>query len=290
MASIKFIMRGDCLFNIFVAIITPFNSDLTIDFLSFKKIVDKLISEGVDGIIVGGTTGEAPTLSDKEKKHLYEYASLLIDGRCKLYLGIGNNDTVKTLDFMDTIKDIECDGYLVVVPYYNKPSQKGLYTHFSLIASKTLKEIWIYNIPSRCGIGIDFETIEKLSKLPNIKGIKEASDNFNLMEMIKEKTDLLVFIGEDHLICEAKRRNLDGIISVAGHLFLPEMKRLCDDEMLEIIYRNRFRALFYEPNPVMIKAILAKMGYIKPYLRLPHIPLDDNDVDGYYKIIVGDKK
>ena len=280
------------MFDIYTAIVTPFKEDLTIDYLNFKRLILRLLDDGVSGIVVGGTTGEAPTLSFKEKRKLYEFASILIDKKCRLIFGVGTNDTKTTIDFLEYIKDIECDGYLVVVPYYSKPSQNGLEAHFREVAYHTNRDIWLYNIPGRTGVSLSFETIKNLSMVENIKGIKEASCNFDLMERIKKETNLLLYIGEDYLIYEAYKRGFDGVISVASHLFTKEIRKIIDDEEeLEFNqYRVRFQVLFYEPNPVMIKALLGKLGIIKPYVRLPHVTLDENLVDKYYKIIIEDEK
>ncbi len=280
------------MFKLICAVVTPFNADFTIDYLGFKRIVDKLILDGVDGIVVGGTTGEAPTLTHKEKKKLYEYASVLCKDRISLYLGIGSNDTISTLEFVELIDYISCDGYLCVVPYYNKPSQKGLFEHFRLISNKTKKDIFLYNIPGRTGISLNIDTILKLAEIDNIKGIKEASDNFALMKEIKEKTNLQVFIGEDALIYEAFKRNMDGVISVSCHLFTKEIRKLLDsnDELGFYTYKIRFRALFDEPNPVMIKALLHKKELINDYVRLPHVKIDEKMVEMYHKFIINDEK
>lgn len=280
------------MFDIYTAIVTPFKEDLTIDYLNFKRLILRLIDDGIDGIVVGGTTGEAPTLSFKEKRKLYEFASILIDKRCKLIFGVGTNDTKATIDFLEYIKDIDCDGYLVVVPYYSKPSQKGLEAHFREVAYHTNRDIWLYNIPGRTGVSLSFETIKSLSMVENIKGIKEASCNFDLMERIKHETNLALYIGEDYLIYEAYKRGFDGVISVAAHLFTREIKKIIEanNEIEFNQYRVRFQVLFYEPNPVMIKALLGKLEIIKPYVRLPHVTLDENIVDKYYKIIIEDEK
>lgn len=280
------------MFNIYCAVVTPFLENYKIDFLGFKRIIDKLINDGIDGIIVGGTTGEAPTLSNHEKVKLYEFASLLVGERVKLYLGVGSNDTKGTIDFMEKIENIKCDGYLVVVPYYNKPSQKGLFEHFKMISSKTMKDIWLYNIPGRTGISLTLDTIKELSKIPNIKGIKEASNNFLLMEQIKKETDLVVYIGEDHLAYEAFKRGLDGVISVAAHIFTPVMKKMIEEknEIGFNEYKVKFQVLFYEPNPVMIKSLLAYRGLINDCVRLPHARLDRSFVESYHNIIENDDK
>ena len=280
------------MFDIYTAIVTPFKEDLTIDYLNFKRLILRLLDDGIDGIVVGGTTGEAPTLSFKEKRKLYEFESILIDKRCKLIFGVGTIDTKATIDFLEYIKDIVCDGYLVVVPYYSKPSQKGLEAHFREGAYHTNRDIWLYNIPGRTGVSLSFETIKSLSMVENIKGIKEASCNFDLMERIKHETDLALYIGEDYLIYEAYKRGFDGVISVASHLFTKEIKKIIEanDEIEFNQYRVRFQVLFYEPNPVMIKALLGKLEIIKPYVRLPHVTLDENIVDKYYKIIIEDEK
>ena len=277
------------MYKIYCAVVTPFKENLEIDYIAFKRLINKLINDGVDGIIVGGTTGEAPTLTIREKKKLYEFASLLIDKRCSLYFGVGTNDTKETIEFIRMLDNIPCDGYLAVVPYYNKPSQKGLVAHFKKIADSTDKDIWLYNIPSRCVIGLDLESIIELSKVKNIKAIKEASNNFDLMKQIKNNTNLEVYIGEDYLIYDAYKEGLDGVISVAAHIFTKEIRNIMKkkDEKKFNLYKYKFQVLFYEPNPVMIKSLLKKLNYIKPYVRLPHIELDKDLIEKYYKIIIG---
>lgn len=258
--------------EIFTALITPFNQDLSIDYPGLYRVMDKLIDEGNKSFLLCGTTGETSTLKLDERKQLVENI-LEKYPHIRIIVGICSNSTSQVIRHIDMYKDnSRIYAYLVIVPYYVKPSQQGIYKHFDAIASSTQKKIMIYNIPSRCGVGIDVQTLIKLAnKHKNIIGLKQCGP----LEDVKMIKDLLpqfkVYIGDDHLLIEGLKQRADGIISVTSHLDYPLIEKVCE---YENIFDDRYLKLiseyiFIESSPAPIKYILSELGYIQNILRLP---------------------
>ena len=258
--------------EIFTALITPFNQDLSIDYPGLYRVMDKLIDEGNKSFLLCGTTGETSTLKLDERKQLVENI-LEKYPHIRIIVGICSNSTSQVIRHIDMYKDnSRIYTYLVIVPYYVKPSQQGIYKHFDAIASSTQKKIMIYNIPSRCGVGIDVQTLIKLAnKHKNIIGLKQCGP----LEDVKMIKDLLpqfkVYIGDDHLLIEGLKQRADGIISVTSHLDYPLIEKVCE---YENIFDDRYLKLiseyiFIESSPAPIKYILSELGYIQNILRLP---------------------
>ena len=230
--------------EIFTALITPFNTDLTIDYPALYRLMDDLIKKGNKSFLLCGTTGETSTLKLQERKELVEkILERYIDIR--VIVGICSNSTIEVIKHIDMYKhDPRIYAFLVIVPYYIKPSQEGLYKHFDLIAASTNKKIMIYNIPSRCGVNIEAETVIRLAnKHKNIIGMKQCGD----LEMIKTLKESLsqfkVYIGDDHLLLEGLKKRADGIISVASHLDYPLIEKICHDEN---VFDDRYLKLISE--------------------------------------------
>src|SRR5690554_3370498 len=203
--------------KIITAMVTPFDNDDNLNLDSTKKLVEHLIKNNTSCILLTGTTGEAPTLSDIEKIILYEKTIEYVNNRVPVIAGIGSNATKKTIDFMRKVEYIPLTGYLVVVPYYNKPCQEGIYHHFKMIAENTSKPIVIYNIPSRTGADIDIETLKKLANIKNIVGIKESNKTINKIKMIKKEIpDFKAYVGDDILLYDALKNDAEGVVSVAS--------------------------------------------------------------------------
>lgn len=281
--------------KIITAMVTPFDENDNLNLASLKKLVDHLLKNKTSCILVTGTTGESPTLSDVEKIVLYEKVLEYVNKKVPVIAGIGTNSTKKTIEFMKKIEHLDLSGYLIVVPYYNKPDQEGIYQHFKLIASNTKKPILIYNIPSRTGVDIEFSTIKRLKEIENIVGIKESNNNIDKIKQIKkELKDFKAYVGDDVLLYDAIKNNADGIVSVASHLYgksinniiqLIKKKRYKDAKDIFAIYKPKFQALFVKPNPVPIKQALNKLGFNVGSVRLPLVEMDDELKNEMYKIL-----
>lgn len=271
--------------KIITAMVTPFDKFDNINFSSLKKLIEHLIRNNSNSLVVCGTTGEAPTLTDLEKILLFEKTLEYTNERVPIIAGVGSYSTQKTVDFIKRVEYLPLSGYLVVVPYYNKPDQQGLYMHFKKIAGSTKKPIIIYNIPSRTGIDMEFETIKKLSKIKNIVGIKESNKNVDNIKKIKnEIPSFKAYVGDDVLLYDALMENADGVVSVASHIYgksinniiqLMRTKQLKEAKSIFDIYNPKFKALFIKPNPVPLKAALNKLGFDVGSVRLPLVEMPD---------------
>ena len=263
------------------AIITPFNPDGSFDHKSFEKIINAQIDGGVDGILVLGTTGESPTISVEEHDEIIKIAVEITAGRTKVIAGTGSNCTQEAIDRSVHAEKVGADCLLHVSPYYNKPTQKGLYEHFQAVANAVKLPIILYNIAGRCGVNIETDTIIKLNKnYSNIIGVKEASGNLNQIKEVIEKTpdDFLVFSGNDDQNLDIIKLGGHGAISVLSNAIPADMKRfidLCLDhnwEGAQIIHNKLtplFQACFIETNPQPIKTLMAHLGYCEEIFRLP---------------------
>lgn len=270
-----------------VALPTPFNDEGTIDYQSLEKIVDYTIEGGVDFLVVMGTTGESPTLNHEEKKEVSRVISSVNSGRIPMVLGIGSNDTRKVIK---RVQECDIESYsaiLSVVPYYNKPSQEGLYLHFEAIASASPLPIILYNIPGRTGVCMSSDTTLKLARnCKNIMATKEASGNISLIREIIEKKEgnFSVLSGDDALTFDIMEMGGDGVISVAANIIPSQMKKLvnlCQTKDFEgakqykDLLNEIFHLLFVNGNPSGIKAAMAIKGLLKNNLRLPLTPVKE---------------
>lgn len=268
------------------AVVTPFDDDLQIDLKKFEKLLDHLLETGTTAIVVSGTTGEAPTLNSIEKLKLWERAMDYLDKKIPVIVGVGTNNTKTTLHNIKLAEEVGVDALMVVAPYYNKPSQKGLLAHFTQLAQSTKLPIIIYNIPSRCGVEIELKTIIELAKIPNIVGIKDSTGSTDMLVEIKERVDedFLLYTGDDALYLKTLEHGGEGVISVASHIIGKSMKRVyelhitgfpqraaCLDSMLQPFYK----AIFTFPNPSPIKTLLNEHGLEVGGVRMPLADLED---------------
>lgn len=265
--------------GIATAVITPFKGNI-VDYDSFGQILEMQINEGINALVVCGTTGEAATLSDKEHREVMKYAVEKVDGRVPVILGTGSNDTDYSISLSKYACELGADGLLCVTPYYNKTTQKGLIKHFNAIADSVDKPILLYNVPSRTGMNIEPDTYLKLSEHENIVGFKEANGNISkvstTMSLVKDKLDL--YSGNDDQIVPLLAMGGIGCISVVSNI-LPKMT--CEitnkffegkiEESLELQLKliPVINALFCETNPIPAKAAMAALGYCEKELRLP---------------------
>ncbi len=263
-----------------VALVTPFNEDLSVDFESLTKLVDFNIENGTNYLVVLGTTAEAATLSVEEKKQVIEHIIKVTNKRVPLVLGIGGNNTLEVKKQIEETDLFAFEAVLSVSPYYNKPNQEGLYQHYKMLAS-TGKNIIIYNVPSRTGQNIEAETTLRLAKeFPNLFLIKEAAPNIlQYFDILRKKPEGFNLVsGDDEFTLPVTLAGGNGVISVIGQAYPKEfstMVQLAFDRKVDEAYQihNKLveitRLIFAEGNPCGIKVILAEMGIIKNYLRLP---------------------
>ena len=267
-----------------VALVTPFNDDGSVDYQSLMRLVEYQIQNGVDFLCVLGTTAETPTLTADEKKKIKQMVVERVNGRVPILLGVGSNSTQSVIDTLQNDDMTGVDAVLVVVPYYNKPSQEGIYQHYKAVASATKLPIVLYNVPGRTGVNMTAETTLRLARdFDNIIAIKEASGNITQMDdIIKHKPESFdVISGDDGITFPLITLGAVGVISVIGNAFPREFSRmtrlaLAGDYQNALTIHHKFtelfKLLFVDGNPAGVKAMLSMMGMIKNRLRLPLVP------------------
>ncbi len=268
-----------------VALVTPFRQDRSIDTDALRRLVQFHIEAGTDMIIPCGTTGESPTLSGEEQFEIIRTVKEEAGGKIKIAAGAGTNATLHAVELAKNAEKAGASAILSVAPYYNKPSQEGIYQHYKHIAEAVSVPIIIYNVPGRTGCNVAASTILRLARdFENIAAVKEASDNFTqIAELLAERPDnFSVLTGEDSLILPFIAMGGDGVISVAANEVPSQVKGLVEAvrrgdlaaaQAINSTYRNLFRLNFIESNPVPVKYILARMGMIEENYRLPLVPL-----------------
>ena len=268
--------------KIITALVTPFDENNNIDYESFIKLLEHISKTHTDSVVIAGTTGEGSTLSFNEKINLCEVAKKTLPKKIKVILSIGTNNTSETIKLIKKANKINIDGYLVITPYYNKPSQEGIYQHFKAIDNVSNKPIIIYNVISRCGVEANFITLIRLYHDCNhIIGLKHASSNISLIKQLKKEIpSFLIYGGEDHYILDVLKNDGDGIISVITNYFGNEVFELIKDfengfeNMTLYEYLQMISDLcFIESSPSPIKYILFKNNIISNNLRLPLVSL-----------------
>ena len=274
--------------QILTAMVTPFDQNGDIDFNATKNLINYLISNGTDGLVVSGTTGESPTLTTEEKVELFKYVVEIVDGRVPVIAGTGSNNTRASINLTNLAEKTGVDGIMLVVPYYNKPSQEGLYQHFKAIAESTSLPIILYNIPGRSVVNMSVETVIRLATIPNIVCIKEASGNLDAMAEIIRRTpeDFSLYSGDDGLTLPVLSIGGIGVISVASHIIGNEMQTMISNfkngNLQKAAQAHRsllpiIKALFAAPNPTPVKTALNLKGIPVGGVRLPMIPLNDEE-------------
>ena len=269
-----------------VALVTPMNEDGSVDFNAIKKLVDWHVKEGTSGIVAVGTSGESATLEIDEHLEVIKSVVKYADGRIPIIAGSGSNSTAQAIKTTSESYKIGADYSLLVTPYYNKPSQKGLIEHYLKIAdSCDIKQI-LYNVPSRTSCDLRPDTVEILSRHENIIGIKESVNTKERMKKLKNISDLnkdfLVFSGDDETFIDLLSIGGSGVISVAANVIPKAISEICmyyaDDKSRAIElnkqYKHLYKLLFVESNPIPVKWMMYKMGLIKNSIRLPLIELD----------------
>lgn len=267
-----------------IALVTPFSADGAVDYAALKRLVQFQLDNGADFLCILATTGETPTLTAEEKANIKNLVVELVHGRVPILMGCGGNNTAAVVEELRTGDWHGIDGVLSVCPYYNKPSQEGLYQHFKAIASATSLPVVLYNIPGRTGINMKAETTVRLARdCQNIVGIKEASGSLEQVDEILKNApkDFAVISGDDALTYPMVACGAVGVISVIGNALPREFSK-----MLRLEFNNEFAAarkihhkftdlfslLFVDGNPAGVKAMLSEMGFIENVLRLPLVP------------------
>lgn len=261
----------------YTALVTPFKNG-EIDFDAYAALIERQIEAGVQGIVPAGCTGEAATLSHEEQLKLIGFAVDCAKGRVQVIAGTGSNNTAEAIHLTEMACSSKIDGVLVISPYYNKPTQKGLFAHYSNLADASKAPVMIYNVPGRTGIKIDAETIADLSKHPNIQSVKEACGSVDQVSDIINLCDIDVLSGDDGLTLPMMSVGAKGVVSVSSNLVPKEVSTMvkCAAEMDFASARkahnellNLHKSMFVESNPIPVKAVLSEMGLIKNELRLP---------------------
>jgi 4-hydroxy-tetrahydrodipicolinate synthase len=272
-----------------VALITPFQ-DGKVDFRTLDELVEFQIASGTDGLVPVGTTGESPTLSHAEHKKVVERVVRVAGGKVPVIAGGGSNSTAEAIELTEFAKKVGADATLQVCPYYNKPTQEGFYQHFSAIAEEVDLPVILYNIPGRCGGGgLMVDTIERLSRLENIVGIKDATGNMDMASEVATRTNLTVLSGDDSLTLPIASVGGKGVISVVANIVPTDVKAMTD-LILEgdlVSARKWHKKLFalsknllcLATNPIPIKAAMSILDMASDELRLPLVSMEESKVE-----------
>ncbi|HMO16687.1 MAG TPA: 4-hydroxy-tetrahydrodipicolinate synthase [Oligoflexia bacterium] len=295
--------------GVITALVTPFISrnlssgvfSYEIDWQSFENLIEWQLAEGIDGFVLYGTTGESATLSVEEKLEITRRTKDMVRGRVPLIVGAGTNSTEGTIRFIEGVKSLKPDGVLAVAPYYNRPSQEGMYQHFSRIAREGGLPVMLYNVPSRTASEISIETVKRLSEIDNIVAIKQASDSVsNLGELcsaLSGSKKVSVMSGEDTSTLYTMLVGGSGVVSACANCLPREMKRIVDAAIrndwteatkAQLEAHEKIKAVYIESNPAPAKAILHMMGKItSPELRLPMVQVSKENYSRLENIFGG---
>lgn len=283
--------------NVITAMVTAFDNNESVDYAQTIKLAKYLIENGSDAIIAAGTTGESPTLTHDEELNILKELKQSIGDKTTIIMGAGSNSTKTAVEMSQKMQANGADALLSVVPYYNKPSQNGMYQHFSSIAKSVDIPIILYNIPGRTGVNMQPQTVAKLaSEFKNIKALKQSSPDMDYISELKQfvDKDFTVFCGDDSLILPMMSLGASGVISVASHLvgnklqqMIKEFKSGNINQALEIHLSlfPLFKKLFMAPNPVPVKEALSKMGLLKNVLRQPLTKMNDFELKEFYSVV-----
>lgn len=275
--------------RLITAMITPFKDDDRLDFEGAQELALQLIAEGNEGLVISGTTGEAPSLSKKEKLDLFKAIKEAVGTRAWIFAGTGSNNTEETVEFSKAAATTGVDGLMLVTPYYNKPSQEGLYQHFKTVAAAVDLPIILYNVPGRTAINLLPDTVVRLAALPNIVALKEACGNLEQVSELQTKVpeDFYVLSGDDSFTLPMLALGCYGVISVAAHLVGREMQEMITAYLqgevqkaaqIHLALTPLFKALFIVSNPIPVKKALALLGRPAGKLRLPLVEASDTEI------------
>jgi 4-hydroxy-tetrahydrodipicolinate synthase len=272
--------------NVLTAIVTPFRDDGAIDFVAFQKLAHHLVTNGSDGIVVAGTTGESPTLSDSERLDLFRSALEAVGEEASVVAGTGTYSTAHSVHLTEQAHELGADGFLIVTPYYNKPPQRGIVAHFEAIAAASDLPIVVYNIPSRVVVNIEPETITRLAEIETVRAVKQANDDLAQARHIVD-TGLDLYAGDDNLVQPFLELGGVGGICVHTHLVGPQVADQVQAALAGDLERARdlddslapvYDLLKVQTNPIAIKAALRLLGHAVGGHRLPLVDPDENEV------------
>ena len=263
-----------------VAMVTPFDQRNRVDYACLKRLIDFHVEEGTDGLVIAGTTGESATLDRTEHMGLLARAVEISAGRLPIIAGTGSNSTAQSIELSVAAGETGIDAFLLVVPYYNKPTQEGLFRHFSAIADAVNKPVMLYNVPGRTGADLLAETVARLAKHGNIFGIKEATGDMDRLKQIQELVDedFMLYSGDDFTALRFMEQGGHGVVTVSGNVVPAAMARLCrlsaagergKAKALDDTLQPLNTALFAESNPIPVKWAVSQMGLMAPGIRLP---------------------
>ncbi|NLJ74433.1 MAG: 4-hydroxy-tetrahydrodipicolinate synthase [Firmicutes bacterium] len=282
--------------QLITAMITPMHKDGAVNYGQAIKLAQRLSENGSDGVVLSGTTGESPTLSFEEKARLFAEVTDALGGEVEIIAGTGSNNTEDTIALTKAAESAGVDGIMLVTPYYNKPSQAGLYEHFKTVASQTSLPIMLYNVPGRTNVNLLPETTARLAEIDNIVAIKEASGNLEQVSVLKTLVpdDFLIFSGDDALTLPILAVGGAGVVSVVSHLVGREIKAMIDayfagkvKDALEMHLQLMplFKAMFLTTNPVPVKRALEYMGVETGPLRLPLVDLSEQEAQTIKEVL-----
>ena len=272
--------------SILTAIVTPFTVDQQIDAVSFARLADSLLAGGSDGLVVAGTTGESPTLTDDEKVELFRTAADVAHGRGTVVAGTGSNDTERSVRLTRRADDAGADAVLVVTPYYNRPPERGIVAHFEAVAAATMLPVIVYNIPSRCGVNLGPELLARLGEIDNIVAVKQANPDLDETRRLRDLSSMDVYAGNDDMLLDVLK--LGG--GAASALPVTSSVRRCANSRrlsAAAISRRRrshrrrlaslYKMLFITTNPIPVKTALNLVGHEVGGLRLPLVEANDDE-------------
>jgi 4-hydroxy-tetrahydrodipicolinate synthase len=281
-------MASDLLFRgVAPALVTPFTADDELDVEAFRSLIERQIEGGASALVVLGTTGENPTVTDEERARLVDVALATADGRVPVIVGTGTNDTDTSVEYSEAAVEAGADGLLVVGPYYNKPSQDGFVAHVEAIAAAADAPIILYNVPGRTSFNLEAETALQLAeRVPQVVGVKEASGDLEQVgDLLLHRPDgFAVYAGDDEITLPLLAMGGDGVVSVLSNALPERMHAMVAAGLegdLEAARDHHFdllpamRACFLETNPVPIKDVCAALGWMEPHVRLPLLPMDE---------------
>jgi len=290
------VLRYDC-GEVITAMVTPMEKTGAIDYDKVETLAEHLVNSGSDAILVAGTTGESPTLTNEEEIELVNTVKRAVKNRAKIILGAGSNSTASAVEYSKFAQKEEVDAILSVVPYYNKPNQKGMIEHFSAVAESTDLPIILYNIPSRTGVNMLPETVAFLAnKYSNIVALKQSFGDMDKITELKLlcPNDFAIYSGDDSLTLPMLSLGAHGVISVASHIFGTELKSmirnfktgqfLAAKNMHQTLYPV-FKKLFMAPNPIPVKAALAHKGIIDEFVRKPLVTLSASEKEELFEVL-----
>jgi len=278
------------------AMVTPFNKELALNFEQAKKLARHLAEAGSDGVVVAGTTGESPTLSKEEKIELFRAIVEEVGGQTTVIAGTGSYDTQSSAALTQAAEKVGVDGIMLVAPYYNKPSQEGLYQHFKTVAQSTNLPVLLYNIPGRTGVNMLPSTVARLAEIKNIVAIKEAAGSMDQVSELRRllPDSFIIYSGDDSLTLPMLSLGAKGVISVASHIVGPRLKEMINAfiagnitlaTQIHLELYPIFKGLFITTNPVPVKAALNMLGYQAGAPRLPLVEATPAEKESIKKML-----